>query len=186
MPEEQASERRPLSGPGKDYRAKMHHEARLFTRRLKGAGYPEPLGDPASGIMIVVGQPVGPRVVNALERSLEAITLPDAYVTWSNPSLLMEEILSLQPSVLVSIGPEAARDIDSLNYPLLQQDFSNSTTGQFFPWTGTTTGLAIPALAPALDDEGAKKRFWHAFLTLQRVSQTRPKPTKAERPLQGQ
>lgn len=162
--------KRPPRSPQDDYRQKTRHEARHVAQLLKEAGHPEPLGDPTSGLLIVVSQPIGPRLVDALERSLEAVNLPEAYVTWSSTSLLREEILSLQPSTLVSVGPEAARDIDSLDYPLARDSFSEAAVGEFFSWTGSTSGLALPALAPALDDERAKKSFWHAFLALQRLS----------------
>lgn len=157
-----------VRSPGDDYRKKAIQEATGIARRLKQAGHPAPLGDPASGLVVVVDQPVGPRLVEALQRSLEAVKLPDSYVTWSSTGLLLEEILCLQPSVLVSIGPGSGQDIDALNYPLSQNSFSEATPGVWFPWTKSVSGLSLPGLAPALEDDAAKKTFWRAFLALQK------------------
>lgn len=175
MPAGPPARKRPSRSPEDDYREKARHEARRVARRLKQAGHPAPPGDPASGVVIVVSQPVGPRLLNALQRSLEAVNLPDAYATWSSTGLLLEEILALQPSVLAAIGPEAARSVDSLNYPLSQRSFSEAATGEFFSWTASTAGLSLPALAPALDDERAKKSFWRAFLTLRQLPTPDPR-----------
>ncbi len=125
-----------------------------------------PLGDASSGIMLVVEQPLGPRLLNAVERSLVSISLPDAYVSWSSTGLLMQEILAVQPSVLVAVGPGAARDLDALEYPLSRNSFANATVGTWFSWTRSVAGMQLPALAPALENEKAKKCFWRNFLAL--------------------
>ena len=155
-----------MRSPVGDYHKKVTQEALGMARRLKQAGHPTPLGDPTSGVMVVVDQPIGPRVLDALRVSLETVKLLDAYVTWTSTGLLLEEVLSLQPSVLVSLGPEAARELDALNYSLSQNSFSDATQGAWFSWTSSAYGLSLPALAPALDDEGAKRTFWRAFLAL--------------------
>lgn len=149
-----------------DYRRKTEHEVSRLSRRMKERGHPSPLGDPSSGLVLVVEQPVGPRVLDALEASLDAVGLPDAYVTYASTGLLGEEILALQPLVLVAVGPGAARDIDDLDHPLARTPFSESEEGAPFAWTRATGGLRLPPLAPALDDDGAKRRFWRCFLTL--------------------
>lgn len=169
---EKLTQKIPQRGSAADHRAKTSHEAARIARRLAELGYPAPLGDPASGVMIVVEGPVGPRAVEALERSLEAVGLPQAYVTWTSETLL-EEILVCEPSALAAIGPEAARWIDDLGYPLARNEFSEAQTGLWFAWTGGTTGLRLPAIAPALDDEEEKKRFWRAFLSLRELSRSR-------------
>lgn len=156
---------RPKRDSAADYRAKTAHESERIARRLKGSEYPAPLGDPASGVMLVVEGPVGPRAVDALERSLEALELPEAYVTWTSQELL-EEILTCEPSALAALGPGAARRMDDLGYPLARSRFSEAEIGVWFRWTGGTAGLLVPALVPALDDEAEKKRFWQAFLAL--------------------
>lgn len=158
-----------MKSPEEDYRKKAAKEALSIARRMKKAGHPAPIGGPASGIVVVLDPPIGPRLLEALQRSLETIKLSDAYVTWASTGLLLEEILSLQPSVLVSIGPGADHEIDKLDYPLFQSSFSDATHGAWFTWSSSTAGLSLPALAPALDDNEAKRVFWRAFLTLQKL-----------------
>ncbi len=164
MPENGSS---PPAAP-RDYEAKTSHEVARLARRVACAGVPQPFGDPLSGVVLVAEPTAGPtdaRMVDALRRSLVAVKLDRAYVTWSHPDLL-EEILSLEPVVLVPIGPAAAQAIDSCNYPLAKAPFSESPEGSWFSWTKGTQGLRLPALAPALDDADAKRRFWGAFLAL--------------------
>src|SRR5919112_5890820 len=154
-----------------DYGAKTSREAVQTARQASHAG-PEPFGDPLSGILLVAEPVAGAasvganaKVVKALRRSLAAVKLDGAYVTWPHSDLL-EEILSLEPGALVVLGPAAARAIDSLDYPLARTLFSESPEGSWFDWTKGTSGLRLPALAPALEDAAAKRRFWKAFLAL--------------------
>ena len=149
-----------------DYRDKVAHEISQLSKLMKRAGHPAPLGDPASGVVLVVEQPVGPRVLQAVERSLESVELPDAYVTYASTGLLAREILAAEPHALVAVGPGAASEIDALGYPLVRRTFSEAESGVWFAWTKGTAGLSLPALVPALDDEEAKRRFWRAFLAL--------------------
>jgi hypothetical protein len=156
----------PLSATG-DYGAKTSREAAQMALRTIRTG-PEPFGDPLSGILLVAEPVAGAanvRVVEALRRSLATVKLDEAYITWIHSNLL-EEILSLEPGALVAVGPAAARAIDSLAYPLARTAFSEGPEGSWFAWTKGTSGLRLPALAPALEDEDAKRRFWRAFLTL--------------------
>ena len=157
--------KKPLDA-AEDYRRKTAHEISRLSRRMKELGHPSTLGDPSSGLALVLEQPVGPRVLGAVEASLRTVGLPDAYVTYASTGLLGEEILALQPLVLVAVGPGAARDIDDLDHPLARTSFSGSEDGVPFAWTRATGGLRLPPLAPALDDEHAKHRFWRCFLTL--------------------
>jgi uracil-DNA glycosylase len=150
-----------------DYEVKISQEAALLARRSHRVG-PEPLGDPLSAIVLVMEGPTeaaSDRLIDALRRSLAAVKLDRAYVTWFSPHLL-EEILSLEPGVLVAVGPTAARSIDLLNYPLAKTRFLETPEGSWFTWTEGALGLRLPALAPALDDAGAKRHFWRTFLTL--------------------
>lgn len=167
--EKRAPDRTPRDAAG-DHRAKTAHEAARIARRLKDLGHPPPLGDPASGAMLVVEPPAGPRIVDAIGRSLASVNLPETYVTWASSGLLGEEILAVEPSVLVAVGPRAAREIDELDHPLARRPFSDAAEGTWFAWTKGTAGLLLPALAPALDDEGAKRRFWRAFLALRSLA----------------
>ncbi|HET7479976.1 MAG TPA: hypothetical protein VFJ72_10735 [Rubrobacteraceae bacterium] len=153
-----------------DYRAKLSHEAARLARKMREAGHQPPLGDPGCGLMVVIEQPVGPRVLDALSRSLSAIGLSDAYVTAAGTGRLYEEALSTEPSALVAVGPGAAQGIDALDHPLALRSYSDATQGQWFDWTKGTAGLLLPPLAPALDDEEAKRRFWTSFLALRQLA----------------
>jgi hypothetical protein len=161
-----SKEKRAPRDAASDYRAKVAHEISHLSRLMKEAGHPAPLGDPASGVMLVVEQPVGPRVLQALERSLRTVGLPAAYVTYASTGLLAREVLAAEPHALVAVGPGAAREIDALGHPLARRPFSEAERGVWFTWTRGTAGLNLPALIPALDDERAKRRFWRAFLAL--------------------
>lgn len=158
-----------------DYHAKISHEALLVARAVKRAGHSSPEGDPNSGVVLVIEQPVGPRALDALRRSLESIGPPDAYVTSCGTGLLARVLLSAEPSVLIAIGPGSAREIDGLEYPLAQRSFAEAQEGTWFAWTKGTTGLVLPPLAPALDDEESKRRFWRAFLTLRDLAPLAPR-----------
>ncbi len=153
-----------------DYKAKTAHEVSRISRRMKENGHPAPLGDPASGIVLVVEQPVGPRILEALKLSLRAVGLPEAYVTYAATGLLREELLAIEPNALVAVGAGAASDIDAAGYPLVRQPFSEAEPGVWFSWTKGTVGLIAPSLAPALDDEAAKRRFWRTFLGLKALA----------------
>jgi hypothetical protein len=160
--------RRPLSSSSAadDYQSKAGYEISVLSRRSERSSHPAPLGDPSSGVVVVVEHPVNPRILQALSLSLQAVNLAQAYVTFASTDTLAEEILATEPHALVAIGPAAARKIDALDYPLAQNAFSDAAPGAWFAWTKGTAGLVLPPLAPALDDGAAKKRFWHAFLSL--------------------
>lgn len=157
------------SSPGlHDHEAKISHEADRLAQRAERAGLPRPFGNALSGVLLVVEgaeNAYHTRLVEALRRSLAAVYLEDAYVTWPSPNLF-EEILAFEPAGLVAVGPRAVQAIDSLSYPLAKMSFSEALEGSWFAWTKSTRGLLLPALAPALNDDGAKRRFWRAFLTL--------------------
>lgn len=158
-----------------DYEAKISHEMARLARGASRIG-PEPFGDPLSGIVFVAepatgenaGANTNARVVDALRRSIATVRLDRAYVTWTQPNLL-EEMLSLEPSALVAVGPSAARAIDALDYPLVTAQFSTATEGAWFAWTDGASGLRLPALGPALDETDAKHRFWRAFLAVRTI-----------------
>ena len=149
-----------------DYARKTTYEVSRLSKLMKGEGHPTPLGDPTSGVVLVLEEPFGPRTLLALKLSLEAVGLQQAYVTYESTGLLAQEIQTTEPGVLVAIGPGAAREVDAIDYPLVRQAFSKAEPGVCFPWTKGTKGLLTPSLAPALDDEAAKRRFWSAFLAL--------------------
>ena len=153
-----------------DYAAKTTHETKVPSLPTARPDIPYPSGDPLFGL-VLVAEPApstagSARLADALRRSLSAVALDDAYVTWSPASLLLEELLSLEPTLLVAVGPGAARAVDDAGYALVKTRFGDAREGTWFPWTKGTTGLLLPDLAPALEDPEAKRRFWRAFLAL--------------------
>jgi hypothetical protein len=161
--------RRPSDAVG-EYNRKTAYEVSRLSSRMKEAGHPAPLGDPTSGVVLVLEQPFGPRALEALKLSLQAVGLQEAYITYESTGLLAQEIQATEPHVLVAIGAGAARDVDAIDYPLVRQPFSTAEPGVWFPWTKGTAGLLVPALAPALDDDANKRHFWRAFLALRDIA----------------
>jgi hypothetical protein len=159
-------ESRQTRDAAEDYTRKTAYEVSRLSTRMKEGGHPAPLGDPTSGVVLVLEEPFGPRAIQALELSLQALRLEQAYVTYESTGLLAQEIQTTEPNALVAIGAGAARYIDTIDYPLVRQPFSEAEPGVWFSWTKGTKGLLTPALAPALDDDAAKQRFWLAFLSL--------------------
>jgi len=145
-----------------DHRAKATRELDSNPASLEDG---LPAGDAGSGILLVLQPPETPAVLDALGRSLDSVGHPDARVVLSGGALL-EEILSGGPSAIAAVGPEAARALDELEYPLAHARFSEEREGEWFVWSKGTRGLALPALAPALEDEAAKREFWRLFLAL--------------------
>ena len=163
------ADRKPRDAAG-DYTRKTEYEVSRLSGHMKKEGHPAPLGDPTSGIVLVLEQPFGPRALQALKLSLQAVGLQEAYITYQSTGLLAQEIQATEPHVLVAIGAGAARDIDAIDYPLVRQPFSTAEPGVWFPWTKGTAGLLVPALTPALKDDAAKRRFWRAFLALSDIA----------------
>lgn len=170
-PKPEQQPRRKSSPPAtSDYEAKAAHEAEGASQRTARPDEPYPSGDPLSGIVLVAEPALSTagsaKLADALRRSLSAVGLDQAYVTWSPAGPLLGELLSLEPTILVAVGPGAARAIDDAGYSLVKNRFGDATEGSWFAWTRGTTGLLLPDLAPALEDPEAKRRFWRAFLAL--------------------
>src|SRR5215207_8300006 len=148
MPGSAPRKKRPARPAASDYADKVSREAAKTARRADLSGVPRPLGDPLSGIVLVAEPPsdagASARITDALRRSLAAVDLEDAYVVW----------------------PAAALAIDAAGYPLAKTPFSDAPEGTWFAWTKGALGLRLPALAPALTDDEAKRRFWRAFRSL--------------------
>jgi hypothetical protein len=173
-PGPQKARRKAPGDAAADYRAKGAREAETISRRLATELQAPPFGEPASGVMLVVDGPAGPRAGQAVEASLAAVGLPTAYVTWTATGLLMEQILSSEPGVLAAVGPEAAREIDALDHPLARNRFADAPEGEWFAWTKGTAGLRLPSVHPALADEAEKRRFWSCFLRLRELANGSP------------
>ena len=154
----------------KDYEAKVNKETSPPKTSHRSRAAPEPSGDPLSGVLLVVGEDaISNAAVVALRRSLAAVGLSRAYVAWPS-SRLPVEVLSVEPAVLVAVGPSAADAIDALNYPLARESFSEAPEGAWFDWSAGTRGLRLPALGPALEDADDKRRFWRAFVALRTLT----------------
>ncbi|MGH3089036.1 MAG: hypothetical protein ACRDSJ_17185 [Rubrobacteraceae bacterium] len=159
-----------MSNAASDYQARFSSELSNISREMKRRGHPTPLGDPLSGVMVLLEGPAGPRALDAISRSLKAVDLPNAYVTFTQTSLLERELLLTEPRILAAVGPEAAAEIDALQLPLASQPFSKASESIPFAWKRHAAGLLLPSLAPALEDETEKRRFWRAFLTLRTLA----------------
>lgn len=158
--------RSPARSPEADYRARAERELVGISAAILASGNPPPSGDPLLGIFVLLGQPVGPRPLEALSLSLHAVGIPDAYVTFTATDQLSRELRLIEPHLLLAVGPDAAREIDDLQHPLRLKDFRDAAPGSPFAWKRNTTGLLLPPLHPALDDDTEKRRFWNAFKTL--------------------
>jgi hypothetical protein len=157
----------------REYRAKLSREAAAASEAALREGLPRPVGDPGSRVMIVMETPPEPARTEAMEKSLQAIHLQQAYLTWSSADLLRREILFVEPAALVAVGPEPARRIDETEYPLARSAFQEAGEGAWFRWSRNIAGMRLPPLGPALADEAAKRRFWAAFLNLQPLGKPR-------------
>jgi len=164
-----------------DYHAKTAHEISHLARRAGATGLRASPGVPLPGGVVLVSEPPGYAAEDrAIALSLSAVGLgPDgggtpAYVTRASGDLLREELHALEPAVLVAVGADAARAIDDLRHPLARAAFLDAPEGAWFSWTRGTRGLRLPALAPALHDPGAKRRFWRAFLALRNLQDGSP------------
>lgn len=155
-----------------DRRSKTTSEISRISRHIKENGHPAPLGDSASRVMLVVEQPIDPRVLQALTLSLRAVGLPEAYVTYASTGFLKEELSAIEPHALIAVGAGGARDIDATNYPLVIRSFFEAEPGAWFSWKKGTRGLLLPSIAPALNDEEAKRHFWQIFLSLKALAPT--------------
>ncbi len=142
-----------------DYRAKI-------SRETSGDGAGElPRGEADSGVMVVLEPPHTPAVLDALARSLESVGHPLALVVEADERLA-RRMLSATPAAVAAVGPEAVRCVDEMDYPLARARFSEAPVGEWFAWSKGMRGLVLPPLAPALEDEEAKRGFWKAFLAL--------------------
>ena len=139
---------RPSRGATGDYRAKTAYEISVVSRRMKESGHPAPLGDPTSGVVLVVEQPVGPRILQALDRSLKTVGLPEIYVTYASTGLLAEEILAAEPHALVALGPGAAREIDALSHPPPRPSSPKPKRGSGSPGPTATRDSFCPPSPP--------------------------------------
>jgi uracil-DNA glycosylase family 4 len=77
---------------------------------------------------------------------------------------LVEELAIVQPKIVVVMGEPALRVLNSLGVPLSRP--LEQREGDIQAFTPTIDALYVPDIDLALDEEGAKQRFWRAFKTL--------------------
>ncbi len=77
---------------------------------------------------------------------------------------LVEEIAIVQPKIVVVMGPDALDVLNELQLPLareIREDF-----GVIQHLTPSIDALYVPDIDRSLDEESAKREFWHAFREL--------------------
>jgi uracil-DNA glycosylase family 4 len=77
---------------------------------------------------------------------------------------VMEELMIVQPRVLVVMGEDAIDDINALNLP--GSSPLQASVGEVQKWTAHCEALMTPNLDDCLDDEASKREFWRAFKKL--------------------
>jgi uracil-DNA glycosylase family 4 len=75
-----------------------------------------------------------------------------------------EELMIVQPRVLVVMGEDAMDDVNALNMP--GSSPLQPLMGQVQQWTAHCEALMTPNLDHCLDDEPSKREFWRAFKRL--------------------
>ncbi len=78
---------------------------------------------------------------------------------------LTRELHIVQPRLLVVMGDEAVAFVNGLGFPL-SSPLEPATVGELQRFTATVAALVTPDIDAALDEQGAKTRFWNAFKAL--------------------
>jgi uracil-DNA glycosylase family 4 len=77
---------------------------------------------------------------------------------------VLDEFAIVQPRIVVVIGEAALDELNELGVPLGRE--LEPTLGEIQRLTPSCEALYVPDLDAALDEEGAKRRFWSAFRVL--------------------
>lgn len=77
-----------------------------------------------------------------------------------------DEFNIVQPKIIVIMGEDALGVLNGLDIPLSR--VVEARDGEIQAFTPACDVLFVPELDEALDEEGAKRRFWRAFRTLGR------------------
>jgi uracil-DNA glycosylase family 4 len=77
---------------------------------------------------------------------------------------LVEEVAIVQPKIVVVMGPEALEVLNDVALPLARE--VEPTAGEVQSLTPSIDALYTPSIDESLDEEGAKREFWHAFRAL--------------------
>ncbi|MDQ2621824.1 MAG: uracil-DNA glycosylase [Actinomycetota bacterium] len=79
---------------------------------------------------------------------------------------LVDEFNIVQPKIVVVMGEDALDTLNGLEVPLAR--VLEAREGEIQAFTPACDALFVPEIDGALDEEGAKRRFWRAFRTLGR------------------
>ncbi|MDQ2699860.1 MAG: uracil-DNA glycosylase [Actinomycetota bacterium] len=77
-----------------------------------------------------------------------------------------DEFNIVQPRIIVIMGPDALGILNGLDIPLSRT--VEPRDGEIQAFTPACDALFVPEIDEALDEEGAKRRFWRAFRSLGR------------------
>jgi uracil-DNA glycosylase family 4 len=77
---------------------------------------------------------------------------------------LVEELAIVQPRIVVVMGEEALETLNELSLPLARE--LAPVLGEIQPLTPSIDALYVPDIDASLDEEAAKRAFWHAFRRL--------------------
>ncbi|MDO8211573.1 uracil-DNA glycosylase family protein [Conexibacter sp. CPCC 206217] len=77
---------------------------------------------------------------------------------------ILEELAIVQPKIVVVMGEEALEVLNDLDVPLAR--VVEQLPGTIQQLTPSIDALYVPNIDEALDEESAKRAFWHAFKVL--------------------
>ena len=77
---------------------------------------------------------------------------------------LVEELMIVEPRVIVVMGEPTLETLNELGFPLSRP--LSSTVGALQPFTPTVDALYTPNVDDSLDSDSAKREFWQAFRVL--------------------
>ncbi len=77
---------------------------------------------------------------------------------------VLEELAVVQPRIVVVMGEEARTELNELGVPLGRP--IEAQAGEVQRLTPMCDALFVPDIDASLDDEDAKRSFWHAFRAL--------------------
>ncbi len=117
---------------------------------------------------------------NAITKSLKRLSIDPLVVYGTlcvkcpldDPSLaggecigrLVEELMIIEPRVIVVMGEPALETLNELGMPLSRP--LGPQVGQLQSFTPTVDALFTPDIDESLDSDAAKREFWHAFRVL--------------------
>jgi uracil-DNA glycosylase family 4 len=95
------------------------------------------------------------------------VKCPVADTSLADPACVarvLEELLIVQPKIVVAMGPDALQTLNELEVPLARPIAAE--LGELQQLTPSIAALYVPNIDEALDEEDAKREFWAAFKLL--------------------